>query len=197
MTEYRPIGRITRLQIQTSSLKVDGDPRRYYTPDPIRQVDVLDVTDGTITGPVDGRAVVDVHSATHPDSRNRGNGNMLSVVFTGHYGLVRKRFGSHVADGMAGDNILVEYDQRLKLSDVERGLAIERPDGERIELGIISVAHPCVEFSRFCLDNLDAHPKQISETLKFLDGGTRGFYGVVTSPLPARIELGDLLLAKT
>ncbi|HEX2282693.1 MAG TPA: hypothetical protein VHG52_13125 [Thermomicrobiales bacterium] len=196
MADYRPVGTIVRVQIQRSSLKVDGDPRRYYTPEPILSVAGLDVSEGTIEGSVDGRPMVDVHSASHPDSRNRGNGNMLSVGFTGHYELMRGRFGSHLVDGIAGENILVEHSGKLTLADVERGLVVERPDGQRIEFGTVSVAHPCVEFSRFCLNDLNAHPKQVSETLKFLDGGTRGFYGIVTSPLPVRIEEGDLLLAR-
>jgi hypothetical protein len=194
--DYRSIGRIIRLQIQTSSLKVYAEPRRYYTPEPIRHVDALDVDEGRIAAVIDGREVVDVHSAVHPASRNRGNGNMLSVVFTGHYAIMRQKFGEHLADGVAGENMLVDYDARLNLSDLENGLVIQNARGDRLELGMVSVAHPCVEFSRFSLDNLDASPQEVSQTLRFLEGGTRGFYGVVTSPLPARIEVGDRLLAR-
>ena len=196
MSDYRTIGRIIQLQIQTSSLKIDGEPRRYYTPEPIRRVEALDVLEGRIAGCVDGRDTVDVHCVAHPESRNRGNGNMLSVVFTGHYEILRQRYGEHMLPGIAGENMLVEYGQRLEPSDVERGLVIEGQDGRRIEFDTVSVAHPCVEFSRFALDDLNTPPKQVSETLKFLDGGTRGFYAVVTSPLPAWIEVGDMLLAR-
>lgn len=196
MAAYRTIGRIIRLQIQTSSLKVDGEPRRFYTPEPIRSVERLDVSDGRITGVVDGREILDIHSAAHADSRNRGNGNMLSVVFTGHYEMLRERFGPHLVNGIAGENILVECAGRQLLSDVERGLAIENHDGGRIEFDPVMVAHPCVEFSRFALDDLNAPAKSVSETLKFLDNGTRAYYGVVSSSLPARIEVGDLLVVR-
>lgn len=196
MPDYRNIGRIIRLQIQTSSLKVDGEPRRYYTPEPIRRVEALQVDDGRITAMIDGHEVVDVHSAMHPDSRNRGNGNMLSVVFTSHYSIMRQEFGAHLVEGVAGENILVAYDDRLHLADIEHGLVIRNAHGDELELGTVSVAHPCVEFSRFSLDDLDASPQEVSQTLRFLDGGTRGFYGVVTSALPARIEVGDTLLAR-
>lgn len=194
MAGYRRAGAIVHLQIQTSSLKVEGEQRRFYTPDPIRRVQSLSVSEGKITGEVDGVDIVDVHSVDHPDSRNRGNGNMLSVVFTGHYEILRRQFGDHMHPGIAGENILVEHDGRLELADVERGLIIEGQDGRRIELGRVSVAHPCVEFSRFALDDLEAPAKQVSDTLKFLDNGTRGFYGIVTSELPVRIEAGDTLL---
>ena len=196
MTEYRSLGQIISLQIQTSSLKVDGQPRRYYTPEPIRQVQALEVDDGTITGEVDGEPLLDIHSANHPQSRNRGNGNMLSVVFSGHYDIMQTEFGQHLVPGIAGENILVQRDGRLTLDDVQAGLAIERPDGTLIQLDTVAVAHPCVEFSRFALDNLDASPQEMSQTLRFLDGGTRGFYGTVTSALPATIGVGDRLLVR-
>jgi hypothetical protein len=197
MTAYRELGRIAHLQIQQSSLKIDDEPRRYYSPDPIRQVETLHVADGSITGIVDGKEMLDVHCASHPQSRNRGNGNMLSVGFSGHYRIMQKEFGDHLVPGIAGENILVAFESRLNLEDVDKGLAIETADGSRIELGTVSVAHPCVEFSRFALDDLDASPQAVSRTLKFLDGGTRGFYGVVTSNLPATINVGDLLLVRS
>lgn len=197
MSEYRSLGKIVGLQIQTSSLKVDGEPRRYYTPEPIRKVERLYVADGVVSGQVDGHEVLDVHCAVHPESRNRGNGNMLSVVFSGHYDLMRQEFGEHLVPGIAGENILVDYAGRLTLEDVERGLAIRDNDGNLVEFGTVSVAHPCVEFSRFSLDDLDASPKDVSKTLRFLDGGTRGFYCVVTSDLPATISAGDELLVRS
>ena len=197
MPVYRELGQIVHLQIQQSSLKIDGEPRRYYSPDPIRQVETLHIANGSITGIVDGKETLDVHCAVHPQSRNRGNGNMLSVVFSGHYRIMQKEFGDHLVPGIAGENIRVDFDGRLNLEDVDRGLAIETADGSRIELGTVSVAHPCVEFSRFALDDLDASPQAVSRTLKFLDGGTRGFYGVVTSKLPATINVGDRLLVRS
>lgn len=195
MSDYRPIGRIVRLQIQTSSLKIGGE-RRYYTPEPIRQVEALAIAEGSIAALVDGEETVDVHSAVHPQSRNRGNGNMLSVLFTGHYKEMRERFGEHIVEGVAGENILVEYDDRLYLDDVQAGLAIEGPDGRRITFDTVSVAHPCVEFSRFSCGDPYVPIRQVSEALMFLDRGTRGYYAVVSSELPSRIEVGDLLLAK-
>jgi hypothetical protein len=109
----------------------------------------------------------------------------------------QQEFGDHLVPGIAGENILVDFEGRLTLDEVETGLAIDSADGSRVELGTVSVAHPCVEFSRFALDDLDASPQAVSRTLKFLDGGTRGFYGVVTSGLPATIRAGDRLLVRS
>lgn len=197
MTGYRSLGPIVHLQVQTSSLKVDGEPRRYYTPEPIRKVERLYINEGVISGLLDGYELLDVHCALYPESRNRGNGNMLSVGFTGHYEIMRQEFGSHLAPGIAGENILVEHPGRLTFEDVQSGLAIRTADGDILEFGEVSVAHPCVEFSRFSLDDLNADPKAVSKTLRFLDGGTRGFYGVATSSLPAMIRPGDELLVRS
>jgi hypothetical protein len=196
MADYRSLGTIIHVQVQTSSLKVDGEPRRYYSPDPIRKVERLYINEGVISGLLDGLELLDVHCALYPESRNRGNGNMLSVGFTGHYEIMQQEFGPHLAPGIAGENIMVEHPGRLTLEDVQGGLAICTREGEILELGTVSVAHPCVEFSRFSLDNLDASPQDVSQTLKFLDGGTRGFYGVATSSLPATIYPGDELLVR-
>jgi hypothetical protein len=197
MIGYRSLGPIVHLQVQTSSLKIDGEPRRYYTPAPIRKVERLYINEGVISGLLDGHEVLDVHCALYPESRNRGNGNMLSVGFTGHYEMMQQEFGPHLVPGIAGENILVEHPGRLTLEDLQQGLAIRNDDGEIMELGTVSVAHPCVEFSRFSLDDLNADPKAVSNTLKFLDAGTRGFYGVVTSSLPATIQPGDELLVRS
>lgn len=196
MENYRSLGRIIALQIQTASLKVDAVPRARYSPDPIRQVDRLYVADGVIAGSVDGLEVLDVHCAVHPASRNRGNGDMLSVVFTGHYDLMRAEFGDHLVPGIAGENILVEHGGRLTLADLEHGVAIQREDGSVICFDTVAVAHPCVEFSRFSLDDLEADPREVSQTLRFLDGGTRGFYVTVSSDLPATIQVGDEFLVR-
>ncbi len=196
MDSYRSLGRIIALQIQTASLKVDAKPRAFYTPDPIRQVEKLYVADGVIAGSVGGLEVLDVHCAVHPGSRNRGNGNMLSVVYTGHYDLMRAEFGEHLVPGIAGENILVEHAGRLTLADLEHGVAIRSPDGSLLRFDEVAVAHPCVEFSRFSLDDLEADPREVSQTLRFLDGGTRGFYCTVSSELPATIHVGDDLLVR-
>lgn len=196
MESYRTLGRIIALQIQTASLKVDAEPRAYYTPEPIRPVERLHIADGVIAGSVDGLEVLDVHCVAHPASRNRGNGNMLSVVFTGHYELMRAEFGTHLVPGIAGENILVEHDGRLTLDDLQHGVAIRTIDGSLIRFDSVAVAHPCVEFSRFSLDDLNADPRDVSQTLRFLDGGTRGFYCTVSSELPATIHIGDELMVR-
>lgn len=204
MAEYVEIGEIVRLQIQRGSLKIDMPDderpelrvRRYYDPTPILAADALHVANDLVT--VDGNPdpIVDVHCASHPRSRNRGNGNMLSVGFTGHYDKMRDRFGEHLTDGIAGENILVNNRSVFSLDDLQSGLRIETSDGQVLDFQPVTVAAPCVEFSRFCLGDLTAPPLAVKETLQFLDHGTRAFYAYIATGLPVTLRTGDRLFRR-
>jgi hypothetical protein len=204
VAEYVEIGEIVRLQVQRESLKPelsdDERPelrvRRYFDPKPIIAADALHVADDLVTVDGDPNPVVDVHCVSHPRSRNRGNGNMLSVGFTGHYDKMRDRFGEHLTDGIAGENILVNNRSTFAIEDLEAGLRIETGDGQVLDFLPVTVAAPCVEFSRFCLGDLTAPPLAVKETLQFLDGGTRAFYAYIASGLPVTLRTGDRLFRR-
>jgi hypothetical protein len=172
------IGKIVRLQVQTSSLKVGSRPRRY-DPAPLRSLPALALTPaGAIGLAEDGEAIVDVHHADHPDTKNSGGVNGISLGFTAHYAAMRDRFGEHLSDGIAGENILVETERSFSDEDLAAGIVITGDDGARLELDAIVVAAPCVEFTRFALRFPDgARPDAtVTEALRFLDDGRRGFY---------------------
>lgn len=204
MAEYVDIGEIVRLQMQQESLKVDipdgeraeSRVRRYYDPAPILAVNSLHVADGLVTVERGDNPVVDVHCVGHPRSRNRGNGNMLSVGFTGHYDKMRDRFGEHLTDGIAGENILVDARKIFSLDEVQSGLRIETSAGQVLDFDPVTIAAPCVEFSRFCLNDLAAPPLAVKDTLQFLDHGTRAFYAYIAAGLPVTLRTGDRLLRR-
>lgn len=204
LSGYREIGPVVRLQIQRQSLKQPLDPQpgdfrspeRYYEPAHILASSELWIAKSVAAVRHGDDYILDVHAAAHPHSRNRGNGNMLSVGFTSHYDKMRVRFGEHLSDGIAGENILVETTERFEVDAFEHGLAVQTADGHLVEFGEITVAAPCVEFSRFCLGDRYASPKPTSEALRFLDNGTRGFYAFISDGLPAMIRTGDRLLVR-
>ncbi|HEY7908912.1 MAG TPA: hypothetical protein VIC60_08545 [Thermomicrobiales bacterium] len=188
------IGRIVRLQVQESSLKVGERPRRWYEPGPIRAVPMLTLDARGVTGrEADGAAVPDVHNAAHPASKHRGE-NGISVGFTSHYAVMRTRFGDHLADGIAGENILVEVERMFTEGDFAAGVHIEAADGALVRLEEVISAEPCVEFSRYALRYpLDApSDRTVTDALNFLREGTRGFYATYRG-LPATISLGARL----
>ena len=189
------IGRIVRLQVQLSSLKVGERPLRRYDPAPLRSVQALILEEGGVRGVMAGdEEVVDVHHRDHPASKNRG-GNGVSVGFTGHYADMRARFGAHLDDGLAGENILVETRYSYGEADLANGLVVETAGGATVRLERVVVAEPCVEFSRYAL----RYPpdtrtdRAVTSALTFLGDGMRGYYATYHGE-PARIELGDRVL---
>jgi hypothetical protein len=187
----RLIGTIVRLQVQESSLKVGDKPRRY-DPAPIQSVPALSVSSAGVVGLAKkGQSIVDVHNHDHPASKNRRGENGISIGFTGHYRVMRQRFGQHLADGIAGENILIEVDRQLLVEDLAGGVVIEGASERRLELRPVIVAAPCVEFTRYALNFPDgARPDAtVTEALRFLDAGMRGFYATYSGE-PAVIEIG-------
>lgn len=186
------IGQVVRLQVQESSLKVGGAPRRWYDPAPIRAVPVLILNKNGVVGrAATGDIILDVHNTTHPASRNRAGGNGISFGFTSHYGAMRARFGNHLPDGIAGENILVAMERMFTEADVAVGIRIETGDGATIDLEQVIIAEPCVEFSRYALRYpLDApSDRTVTDALNFLRAGTRGFYAAYRGA-PAIIAVG-------
>ena len=187
----RYIGTIVRLQIQDSSLKVGSKPRRY-DPAPIRSVPALSLSPAGVVGHAEnGETIVDVHHHDHPSSKNRDGENGTSLGFTAHYVAMRKRFGQHLRDGIAGENILIEVDRQFPVEDLASGVVIEGAGGRRLELRPVIVAAPCVEFARYALKFPDATRPDatVTEALRFLDAGMRGFYATYAGE-PAVVEIG-------
>lgn len=191
------IGRIKLLQVQQSGLKVKQHPYGYYDPTPLLTVESLLLSpDGVIGVTAAGRRVIDVHHVQHPATRNHKGINGVSIGFTSHYEAMRSKFGDHIVDGCAGENILVEADDILGLADLGKQLALQRQKtGELIYLTRLKVAAPCVEFSQFAASHGMALPaNQLKETLQFLDAGKRGFYASVVGQSDEMIvQAGDRL----
>jgi hypothetical protein len=187
----RLIGAIVRLQVQESSLKVGDKPRRY-DPAPIRSVPALRVSSAGVVGLAEnGQSILDVHHHDHPVSKNRSGDNGISLGFTGHYRGMRQRFGQHLAEGIAGENILIEADRQFLVEELAAGVVVEGNGGRRLELRPVIVAAPCVEFSRYALRFPDdARPDAtVTAALRFLDEGMRGFYATYAGE-PAVVEVG-------
>ena len=181
------IGSIVRLQVQTRSLKRGERPRSWYDPAAIRSLKAVRIDAGGVIG--------DVHHRDHPASKHRGK-NGLSLGFTSHYERMRDRFGDHLIDGVAGENIIVATNQIIGAKELDHGVVIATGDGAAL-LESAEIAKPCAEFSKFCAGYApDQHPDSvITETLQFLYNGTRGFYVTYQQGEAPEIELsvGDLV----
>jgi hypothetical protein len=185
-THLEPLGPVVRLQVQVGHLKA-GSPRRY-DPGPITPVVRLVVDPDGVTGyTAEGVAVHDVHHRLHPRSRHRG-GNGISVGFTGHYRAMRERFGEAVADGVAGENLIVD-DYRIHLG-MAVPFVIFTATGP-VRLTGVTAAPPCVEFTRYCLDMPPDEPDdRVAAGLRFLGGGMRGYYLRLADGMAGTAEIG-------
>jgi hypothetical protein len=196
MARGAEIGRIVRLQVQTTSLKVPGHRFRAYDPTGIRAVPSLLLDDGGVAGlDDDGDRVADVHHRDHPASKFRGD-NGISVGFTSHYAAMRARFPGALGDGEAGENILVETRRTWSEDDLAGGIEVVTERGV-VVLAPVVVAEPCVEFARHLLDwPRDARPdRTVSDAVGFLGKGVRGFYAQAGDGR-SRIDLGDRVFVR-
>lgn len=190
----RKIGPIVRLQVQLQSLKTGAGARQRYDPAPLTAVPALTLTEGGVWGwSGAGERLGDVHHRDHPSSKRRDE-NPISIGFTGHYAAMRERFAWPLADGIAGENILVDAAGVLLPADVAAGFAIVTGEGVTVRLGAVVVAEPCSPFSRYALRfPADERPDgRVTDALRFLGDGMRGYYARHTGA-DATIRLGDAL----
>lgn len=185
------IGRIVRLQVQIESLKVGGGRGQRYDPSALISVPELALDgQGVIGRSAWNDDLPDVHHPGHPASRFRG-GNGISVGFTSHYAAMRERFGDHLTDGTAGENVVIHAETMFGDADLETGLLIETIDGNHALLGEARVATPCVPFARYALRLATgtAPDRSVTAALQFLNAGRRGFYLTLQSE-PVIIAVG-------
>ena len=191
------IGEIVLLQVQLASLKVGGRRERAYDPTPIQSVPALHLAPEGVMGHSGAPdAIVDVHHRDHPSSKNRGGENGISVGFTAHYDRMRTRFGRHLVDGLAGENILVQAEEIVRDLDLRDGIVIMTAAGRTAHLNSVQAAEPCVEFSRYALrqERAARDNRDLAEALRFLRGGMRGFYARYDGE-PCIVQPGDRVFA--
>lgn len=169
------IGSVQRVQIQQRPMKVGEGADRWYDPAALLTVDsLLLFPDGCLGLTADGGRLTDVHHAAHPQTRNRRD-NGISIGLTAYYGEMRARFGAHMTDGIAGENIILETTRPYTLAELGAKLTFENPaTGARFELAVKDVVAPCVPFSQFAAQRRLEGDDQ-KETLQFLNDGRRGF----------------------
>ena len=189
------IGRVVRLQVQTDSLKRGERPRRVYDPEPLFEVARLRLSpSGAVGVTAAGDEVLDVHNSAHPRART-APGREVSFGFTSHYARMHDRYGDHVTTGCAGENVLVESGRIWTLEDFRgRDSRSGTRRGRCCLLEQVTVAAPCVEFSRFSLADPQASPQDLKPVLQFLDAGTRGY--VFTPGGQGEVAIGDTLVLR-
>jgi hypothetical protein len=195
----RDLGKVKMVQLQPSGLIIQSGNGELYDPARRLEVDHLLITSrGVETTTVAGRRLLDIHHMDHPD-KAYGSRDLVSIGFTSHYNAMRERFGEHMTDGVAGENIVVEYDHEVWMDDMGQQVAIESAQtGDRAMFDVVEFAAPCTEFSSFAARPAGgALPAdQLKRTLQFLNDGRRGFLIVLSQgQQDARVEPGDKVFA--
>ena len=179
MTEnLRELGVVKLVQVQPSGLIIKTGTDYTYDPSRRVEVDQLRITpEGIEAVTPDGEHVLDIHHTAHPQTHSEGD-NAISIGFTYHYTEMRKRFGKHMVDGIAGENIIIDFEEEIWLDDLGQQIAMENPrTGRRVLLNVIQFAAPCDEFSHFAAQSQHKRlpADKLKAILQFLGNGRRGF----------------------
>lgn len=179
----RELGRVKLVQVQPSGLIIETPSGYFYDASRRLEVDSLLITSlGIEATTPDGQHVLDIHHISHPD-KAYDNDDLVCIGFTAHYEAMCGHFGEHMVDGIAGENIIIDYEEEVWPGDLGQRLAIENQDtGHRVMLDLVSFAAPCREFSHFATQSQhkDLPAKKLKETLQFLGNGRRGFLLVLS-----------------
>jgi hypothetical protein len=176
--KLRELGRVKLVQIQPSGLIIDTPSGGFYDVSRRVEVDRLLITPlGIAAITLDGEHLLDIHHIDHPD-KAYDNDDLVSIGFTSHYEAMRTRFGDHMVDGVAGENIIIEYEEQVLLADLGQQLAFENSEtGHKTLFEVMDFAAPCEDFSHFAANSQKARlpADQLKATLQFLGNGRRGF----------------------
>jgi len=196
-TNLRELGRVKITQVQPSGLIYEVSGGYRYDPSCRVEVNRLLVSARGVEGiDFQDQRMLDIHHADHPDSSNNGN-NGISIGFTSHYRKMRARFGDHLQDGTAGENIIIDTEQEIWLADLGQQVEFHNPQtGSILSLEVVKIAAPCDEFSHFAANSPDERieAEKLKDILQFLGDGRRGFLLKMSGDgATGYIQPGDIL----
>lgn len=188
MVQLQPNGLI----IETPGKTPTGS---FYDANRRVEVDRLEITPSGIEATLpSGERVLDIHHLDHPD-KAYDDDDLVCVGFTSHYDAMRTEFGQHMVNGIAGENIIIDFPEEIWPEDLGQVLTIENQDTGRLaRLNLVSFAAPCVEFSQFSVQ--DQHEEiptdRLRKILRFLGRGRRGFLFVLDDTIDVvTVRAGD------
>jgi hypothetical protein len=196
--QIKELGKVKLVQVQPAGMIIETPGESFY--DVTRRVEVesLFITALGIEADLpNGGHVLDIHHINHPDKAYTDD--LVSIGFTSHYAAMRDRFGNHMHDGTAGENIIIESDREIWLADLGQQVVIENAaTGDRSLLDILRIATPCKEFSHFAANSQHQRlpADQLKSVLQFLNDGRRGFLLALSEGQKSvKIQAGDRVFA--
>jgi len=191
----RELGIVKLVQVQPSGLIIETPSGSFYDASRRVEVESLCITSRGIEAITpEGEQVLDIHHLDHPD-KAYDNNDLVCIGFTSHYEGMRARFGDHMVDGIAGENIIIEYEQEVWPEDLGQRIAFENTNtGRRALLDVVSFAAPCEEFSHFAANSQHERlpAEKLKATLQFLGNGRRGYLLVLSdNQEPVTVRSGN------
>jgi len=189
------LGFVKLVQIQPSGLIIETPSGDFYDASRRVEVDQIQITSRGIEYTTsEGDRVLDIHHMDHPD-KEYDDDDLVSIGFTSHYEAMRDHFGEHMVDGIAGENIIIDYDQEVWMNDLGQRIAIENKEtGQKALFYMESFASPCSAFSHFAANRQNERlpAGELKATLQFLNKGRRGFLlGLSDGQKTVSIQPGD------
>ena len=193
--KFHDLGTVKLVQLQPSGLIIDTQSGYFYDPSRRVEVDHLLITPkGIETTTLAGEHVVDIHHLDHPD-KEYDDDDLVCIGFTSHYEAMRTRFGDHMVDGIAGENIIIDFEKEVWVDDIGTQIAIKNSEtGQLTRLDLQMFAAPCDEFSHFAAQSQDEKlpAAELKDVLQFLNNGRRGFLLLLSKGQEdAEIRVGD------
>ena len=195
----RELGKVKLVQVQPSGLIIETPTGYFYDVTRRVEVEMLIITSlGIEATTADGEHMLDIHHINHPN-KAYDDDDLVCIGFTSHYQAMRERFGEHMVDGAAGENIIIEYNREVWVDDLGRQITIENAEnGDRTLLDVLSFAAPCEEFSHFAANSQGQKlpATELKAALQFLNNGRRGFLLVLSDGQEAAtVQAGDRVFA--
>jgi hypothetical protein len=181
--KHQDLGIVKLVQLQPSGLIIETPSGYFYDASRRVEVDCLLITSKGIEATTpEGEHVLDIHHTDHPD-KAYDDDDLISIGFTSHYEAMRARFGEHVVDGIAGENIIIDFGEEVWPEDLGQQIGIKNPETGRVMLlDIVSFAAPCDEFSHYAAQSQDERlpADELKDILQFLTNGRRGYLLVLS-----------------
>ena len=174
----RELGRVKLVQVQPNGIIIETPSGYFYDVSRRVEVESLLITSRGIEAKTPGgEHVLDIHHLDHPD-KMYDEDDLVCIGFTSHYNSIRERYGEHIVDGSAGENIIIDCESEVWPKDLSHQIALKNQESGHI--GVLDLVHfalPCEEFSRFVMGSQYEQPPagELKETLRFLGNGRRGY----------------------
>lgn len=189
------LGNVKLTQLQPTGLIINTPSGEFYDPSRRVVVDSLQISPlGIEAITPDGEHMLDIHHIDHPDKKYE-NDDLVCIGFSSHYAAMRARFGDHIVDGVAGENIIIQVEKEIWPEDLGQRIGFQSSEtGDLTLLDVVRYAAPCEEFSHFVAQSQHQRlpAAELKATLQFLGNGRRGYLLVLSDgQKSAIVQPGD------